>query len=192
MLHQIISLIREHADETIINNPDVPNEHNEAVVAEAGNSITGTLQSMLAGGQAKDVLSLFNTTPENLNSNPAVQQVSGNFMSGIMEKFGISSSQAMSIASGLMPMVLGKLVSRTNNPADNGFQIQDIFNQLSNNKTSGINISGLLTKFGGSGMDKDGDGDVDLNDLTAAFGGSGTSGQDGGLMDTITGMLKGK
>jgi hypothetical protein len=41
-------------------------------------------------------------------------------------------------------------------------------------------------------MDKDGDGDVDLNDLTAAFGGSGTSGQDGGLMDTITGMLKGK
>ena len=27
MLHQIISLIREHADETIINNPDVPNEH---------------------------------------------------------------------------------------------------------------------------------------------------------------------
>jgi hypothetical protein len=41
-------------------------------------------------------------------------------------------------------------------------------------------------------MDKDGDGDVDLNDLTAAFSGTGASGQGGGLMDTITGMFKGK
>jgi len=34
-----MDLIRQHAGEDVINNPTVPNEQNDAVVAEAGHSI---------------------------------------------------------------------------------------------------------------------------------------------------------
>jgi hypothetical protein len=49
----------------------------------------------------------------------------------------------------------------------------------------------MLSKLGGTGLDKDGDGDVDFNDLTAAFSGSSTKGG-GGLMDTLGGMFGGR
>jgi hypothetical protein len=61
--------------------------------------------------------------------------------------------------------------------------IQDIFNGLSNNKTSGLDIGGMFSKFKG-GLDKDGDGDTDLNDLKSMFNGGG-----GGILDSLKGML---
>ncbi len=48
MFEQLMDLIKENSQEAVVSNPDVPNEHNEAVIQEAGNSITSTLQSMMA------------------------------------------------------------------------------------------------------------------------------------------------
>lgn len=122
-----------------------------------------------------------------------MQQISGNFMSSIMEKFGLNNQQAGGIAGSLIPMILGKLVNKTNDPNDSSLNIQDIFNGLSNNKTSGIDIGSIFSKFSG-GLDKDGDGDVDLNDLTMIFSGSASgnsnaSGNGGGILDKLKGML---
>ncbi len=36
-----MDLIRQHAGSAVINNPAIPNEQNEAVISEAGNSIIG-------------------------------------------------------------------------------------------------------------------------------------------------------
>lgn len=193
MFEQLMQLIQTESTETVVNNPEVPNEYNESVMQEAGASVTSTLQSMLASGQAKDVLSLFKTAPDQVGSHPATQQISGNFMSSIMEKFGLNNGAASNIAGSLIPMVLGKMVGRTNDPNDSSFNIQDIFNGLSNNRTSGIDIGSILSKFSG-GLDKDGDGDVDLSDLTSMFsGGSGSgSSSGGGLLDSLKGMLGGR
>ena len=144
MFEELMNLIKDNSQEAVVNNPDVPNEQNEAVMQEAGVSITSTLQSMLAGGQAKEVLGLFNSSESDIQSQPAMQQISGNFMSGLTEKFGLNGQQAGSIAGSLLPNILGKLVNKTNNPNDSSFNIQDIFNSLSNNGTSGMNIPGML------------------------------------------------
>lgn len=192
MFEQLFELIKENSQETVVNNPEIPNEQNEAVMQEAGSSITTTLQSLLAGGNAKDVLSLFNSNPGEVQSQPAMQHISGNFISGLTEKFGFSGSQASGLATSLLPTILGKFIGKTNDPSDNSFNIQDIFNKLSNNGTSGMNIPGMLSKFAGGGLDKDGDGDVDLNDLTAAFSGGGQQSGGGGLLDSLKGMLGGR
>jgi hypothetical protein len=188
MLENLLDLIKENAGETIINNPAIPNEKNEAVMEEAGSSIFSGLQGMLSQGNAKDVLSMF-SNPENVSpGNPAVQKLSGGFLDSLVNKFGIDKSQAAGIAGSLIPLVLGRLVSRTNNSADSGFNIQNIFNQLSGGKTGGMDIQSMLGKFTQGGLDKDKDGDVDLQDLTAMFSGGG-GGASGGMMDTIAGML---
>lgn len=44
MFEQLMEIIKSQSTETIINNPDVPNEHNEDVMQEAGNSVTSSLR----------------------------------------------------------------------------------------------------------------------------------------------------
>lgn len=186
MLDNLLDLVKQHAGSSILNNPEVPNDKNEAAIAAAGQGITGGLQQLLSqGGGIKDVMSLFSGNHDISSSNPAVQQVSGNVVQNLMDKIGLNQQQASSVAGGLVPDVLKNLVNKTNDPNDSSFDIQGIFNSLSGGGTSGMNVQNLLNKFKG-GLDRDGDGDVDLQDLTAAFSGKGG----GGVMDTLKGLFK--
>lgn len=191
MLENLLNLIKENAGDAVINNPAIPNEHNDAVVQEAGSSIMSGLQGLLASGGAKEVLNLF-SNPSNVNSgNPVVQQLSGGFLQSLVSKFNLDSNQASGIASSLIPTVLSQLVSKSNSPADNGFSVQGLFNTISGGSTSSMDIQGLLGKFTQVGLDRDGDGDVDLQDLTAAFTGGGASGGSGGgnPLDALKGLF---
>lgn len=185
MLDNLLNLVKQHAGSSIINNPAVPNEKNEEAVTVAGQSITGGLQQLISQGGLKQVLAMFSGKEEINSANPAVQQVSGNVAQNLMDKLGLDQQQAGSVAGGLVPDVLKNLVNKTNDPNDSSFDIQSIFNSLSGGSTSGMNVQGLLNKFKG-GLDQDGDGDVDLQDLTAAFSGKGGS---GGVIDKIKGLF---
>jgi hypothetical protein len=184
MLDNLLNLVKQQAGSSIVNNPEIPNEQNEEAVAAAGQGISGGLQQLLSQGGIKDVMSLFSGNQDINDSNPAVQQVSGNVIQNLMDKIGLNQQQASSVAGGLVPDVLKNLVHKTNDPNDGSFDIQGIFNSLSGGSTSGMNIQSMLNKFKG-GLDVDGDGDVDLQDLTAAFSGKG-----GGVMDTLKGLFK--
>lgn len=186
MLENLINLVREQAGDSIINNPAIPNERNDEAIASAGNSITSSLQNMLGNGGIKEVLSLFsgNTQVENTSVS---QQVSGNVIQDLMNKFNLDQGAASNIAGGLVPNVLQNLVNKTNDPNDSSFDIQGIFNNLSGGKTSGMNIQGLLGKFKSGAFDADGDGDTDLKDVMAMF--SGNSGNGGGLLDKLKSLV---
>ncbi|WP_315819942.1 hypothetical protein [Paraflavitalea speifideaquila] len=146
MLDNLINLVREQAGDAIINNPTVPNERNEEVIAETGQSIAGGLQNVLSSGGLKDVLKLFGGQDAPTNANPVVQNLSGNVIQQLMNKFGFDQQSANGIAGNLVPNVLQQLVSKTNDPGDNSFDIQGIFNQLSGGKSQNINIQGILSK----------------------------------------------
>lgn len=160
MLEELINLVKEHAGEVINNNPAVPDQHNEAVAAEAGNSILGGLKNMISGGQAGDVLNLF-SHPEQVSSNPAVQNISGTFVQNIVSKFGIDPAAASGIASGLIPGVLQHLVQKTNDTTDSGFSLENVLGHL----TDGQGVQGLLGQLGQGG----GVGGV-VNSLKGLFG----------------------
>jgi hypothetical protein len=190
MFEQLLSIVKEQAGAAIISNPDIPNERNDEAISEVSNSISGGLQNALAGGQFKDVLKLLGGHGGDLQSNPLVNQLSGNAMESIMSKFGLNQNQAGSLVSNLLPGVLQNFISKTNNPNDSSIDLQGIFSSLSGGKTGGLDIQGLLGKVTKGGLDQDGDGDTDLNDVISLFkGGSGTQSSGGGLMDIAKGLF---
>lgn len=182
MLENLMNLVRQNAGDGILQNDAIPNEKNEQAVEGAGKSILATLQSALASGKINDVLGYFKGGGTNSG---LVQQATGNYASQLQQNLGLDESQAQYTANKVIPQTMNQLATKTADPSDNGFNIQDIFNQLSGGKTGGMNLQGMLDRFGGGKLDKDGDGDVDFQDLKSAFSGGG-----GGIMDTVKGMFK--
>ena len=139
MLDQLIKLVRENAGNAIENNPDIPADKKQEAVNAAGSSISTGLQDMLSKGGIKDILKLFSGKAD-VNASPVTQHVNSSLTENLSSKLGIPAAQAGGIASSIIPSVLGNLVSKTNDPNDSSFNIQDIFNQFSGGKTSGMEI----------------------------------------------------
>ncbi|MDQ3279270.1 MAG: hypothetical protein M3Q06_13155 [Bacteroidota bacterium] len=183
MVENLNNLVKENADTAIINNAAIPNEKNDEAVQEASTAIEDSLKTSLSAGNVKEVANLFNGTGENVSANPVTQQATDNFASRLQSRFGLNVQQAANIANNLIPTVLKRLVQKTADPNDKSFDLQKIFNEVSGGKTNGLNVQGMLNKFK-AGMDRDGDGDVDLQDLKAFFSGSG------GVLDKVKGLFK--
>jgi hypothetical protein len=150
MFEQIMQLIQQSGQESVVNNPDVPNEHNEGVLKEAGTTIMSALGKLTETGQVNEVLA----SPE---GHPAVQEIQGNFATNIMQKFGINQGAAAGIAATLIPQILSAVSGKTG-----GLDMQSILQSFG----GAGGLSSLGAKFG---LDKDNDGDVDLNDVTKMF-----------------------
>jgi hypothetical protein len=182
MLEQISQLVKQYGKEVVIDNPDVPNEVNNAVLAEATSTITGGMQNMLAGGGLQDIISMFTGGNRNQNAqsggiggllkNPMVVMMIGHLISKLVSKFNMNPAQASRVSNNLIPNVLNELVNRTNStaPPDSNFDFNDLIASLTGGNTTspsagGINLNGILeqlTKGGNSGVSGGG---FDLQDV---------------------------
>lgn len=192
MLEQLLNMVKEQAGAAIIQNPDIPNERNEEAVADVTNNIAGGLQQALAGGQFNDVLRLLGGQGGDLQSNPLANQLSGNAVESLMNKFNLNQGQAGNVVNSLLPGVLQKLISKTNDPSDNSIDLQSIFSSLTGGKTGGLDLQGLLGRVTKGGLDRDGDGDTDLNDIINMVKGGAAEQQQsggGGMMDMVKGLF---
>lgn len=153
MFEQLASLIQQHSQQSVADNPAIPNEHNQGVVEELKNVILSKVTGLVTSGQTNkisEMLSANGDTPES-------KDMENNFATNIMQKFGINSQVATTIAATLIPGILNALRSHGG--------VQDILASL----TGGGGLSGLSSLGAKFGLDKDGDGDVDLNDLGKLF-----------------------
>ena len=173
MLDQLMQLIQQSGQQAVVENKEVPNENNEAIMNEAQQSITSGLQQLAATGQLNTLMESVQNG-QAATDHPAVQHISNNFMGNIMDKFGLNKGTAAMIASAIIPMVLSKVMNKGGNAqAGGGFDLGGLLSSLTGGSNAagqpatgsgGImdTISNIGAKFG---LDKDGDGDVDLNDL---------------------------
>lgn len=204
MLENLFNLIKNQGAEAVINNPQVPNEKNDAVLADATHSVADGLQGVLAGGGLQNVLSLFGGGGNNaggisgLLSNPIVGSIISNFTNKLTNNHGIEGNQASNIATSLIPNVISSLISKTNNPNDSSFDLNGIIASLTGGggqgqQAGGFDIAGLVGKFAGGGLDADGDGQVEISDIISKVTGGAQQQQQaggGGLMDMIKGFMK--
>ncbi len=147
MLEQLLHLVKEHAGEAIINNPAIPNEQNNAVISETTTGIFDALKNQVASGGMEGISSLFqNGTQSSTLVTTITQQVSA----ALVQKFGLSADSAGSVVSGLVPQVMSKVVSKTNDPNDTSFSMDGIISSLSGNAPGMDSIMGAVKGlFGG-------------------------------------------
>lgn len=166
MFEQLTQLVQQYGGDAVVNNSAIPNEHNEAVVAETGNSIFAGLQKIASEGGGEQLAGLFNGNTPIDNSNPVVQQISQQLTGSLSEKFGLSSADSSSVASGMIPQVLNSLVNKAKDPNDSSFQISDIINSISGNSGQASGIMDTISKYGMQfGLDQNADGKVDVADV---------------------------
>lgn len=216
MLEQILSLVKEYGQESVVDNPAIPNSQNNAVMAEAANTVTGGLQNMLAGGGLQDILSLFTGGGGNSQSNtqssgiggllknPIVSMMVGHLVSRLIGKFNMSPAQANSVSQSLIPNVLNGLITRTasNDPSNDAFDLNDLIGSLTGGNIAtkesggGFDFQGLLNQFtGGGGNAGDGKGGgFDLSDIISQVTQGAQQNQEqakggGGIGDLIKGLF---
>ena len=183
MFDEIMNLLQKHGDDAIVKNTAIPDDKNEAVIQESSSSIFSSLQGLVSGGQLNDVVKMFGGN--SAATGTVNQQVSGNLVQNLMDKFGFSQQQASGVADKVVPNVMNDMVAKANDPTDNSMDVQGIFNKLSGGQTSGFNIQSLIDKVKSGKFDLDGDGDTDLQDLMSLVKGGGG----GNLMDKVKGLF---
>lgn len=184
MLDQLSELVKQYGNEAVINNNNVPNEHNEGVMDEASTSIFSGLQQMVSEGGTAQLAELFNGNNATSAANPVVQKLTEQLSGNLGQKFGLDSGAAAGVAGSIIPKVLGSLIGKAKNPNDSSLEISDIVNAIS----GGQGNSGLMdaiSKYGGQfGLDQNNDGKVDMSDAMAAVSKKGGI---GGLLGKLFG-----
>ena len=189
MLEELFNLVKGSAGDSVINNPDVPNEHNNEVVAEATNTVASGLRNMVAGGGLQNIISMFTNSggqqsggKSGLLSNPIVNMMIGHFAGKLMSKFNLGGSQANNVASSLIPNVISGLINKTNDPNNSTFSLEGLLNSITGGKTA--EVVQEQQSSGNSGFN--------FQDLIGQFTGGGSqSGGGGGLMDIVSKLAGG-
>lgn len=144
MFDELLQLVKQAGQQAIVDNSAVPNEHNDGVMQEAVHAITNGLQGF-GQNNSEGIAQLFQSQGNLSQDHPVMQGISNNFIQSITSKFGISGTQAASIAAIVIPMVMSKFINKTNDPNDNSFNLQNIVGAFTG---GGGGIASLLGKFG--------------------------------------------
>lgn len=195
MLEQIAQLVKQYGQQSVVDNPEVPNDINNQVMAAATSTITGGLQNILSGGGLQSLLGLFgnnNQSRSGVLSNPIVAMMVGHLTNKLVQSMGLNPALASNIANNIIPNVLNSLTQRTvsNAPQDNGFDLNDLVGALAGGgtqqATGGLDLQDLLRQFTQGGQVN-----VDPNvEGQIAQQTQKNQSQGGGLADLIGGFFK--
>ena len=165
MLEQLMGLIQDHSQDAIVNNPAIPNEHNDSAMQTIMGAITGGMQQHAQGGSdgmaglAGLLGGQSGTGGAGLMSNPIVAGIAQTAISGLMAKFGMGNGAASGIVSQILPSVMGSMIGQTSNPATSAFNMGDVMNVMADGKVDMGDIMNIAGKFmGGGGQQQQGGG----------------------------------
>jgi hypothetical protein len=153
MFDELLKLVTSESQQPIVNNPQIPNQHNETAIQTTTTSILESLKGEVQKGNGSGVLNLLGGS-SGVEGNPITGNLTKNVTNSLMDKLGIDNPAAKQIAAVLVPVVISKLVNRTNDPNDNGFDLNSIFGSLTDGRSNGMDLSSLLGKQQG---DQNGD-----------------------------------
>lgn len=163
MLEQLMGLIQDNSQQAIVKNPAIPNEKNQDAMQTIMSAVTNGLQVQAqngAGGLGALTSLLGGQTGLNastLMSNPIVANIAQQAITGLMQKFGLDKTAAAGIVSQILPNVMNSLITKTNDPNDTSFNLNDITGAFADGQFDMNDVKNIAGKFmsgngGGSGV----------------------------------------
>jgi hypothetical protein len=188
MFEQLTQLVNQFGEQAVVKNNAIPNELNEQVKQETGNTILEGLKGMVSSGNMDMITGLFQGNNTQSSSNPIVEMLTKQVVSSLGSKFGIDNNAAMGVASGMIPNILSSLIGQAKDPNVKGFEVADLVGMISGN--NGDAKSSIMSKLGTMALDQNGDGKLDISDAMAALSGNKSGGGIGGMLSGIFGGNK--
>ncbi len=146
MLDNIINLVKEQALGAIGGNAGVPADKKDAAVNATTSSIVDGLKEHFTPDNLSAITNLFSGGVSDTQGISSSLQTS--VVSALSEKVGLSKDVANSIASAVIPAVIGLFSKKTNDPNDSGFSIESLVQAFNGGKGGGI-FDALGSLFGG-------------------------------------------
>lgn len=196
MFEQLQSLAGEIIPQAMPQQAQQQGVSESAVSQVASQSLFSGMQDILQQGGPSALKNLFQGAAQGDTSNPQMQQMTAHFSGNLSNQLGIGSGLAKTIAMAAIPMLLSHFFNRTKDPNNSSFDITNILGSLmgggmagglggmlggnggglggmlggmlGGNRPSAGNMQGQQSGLGGM-LDRDGDGDTDLNDLISMF-----------------------
>ncbi|HEX6227554.1 MAG TPA: hypothetical protein VFZ52_24220 [Chryseolinea sp.] len=147
MLEQLINLVQQNSGEEIVKNPEVPNEFNNAAIQDVAKQILNGLQGQADKGNMQDIMLMFQGSRSSIAGNPVISQLISGATRSLSTRFGVSPQAASQIANSLIPVVMNQFVSRTNDPSDKDFDLEDFVK----NVTGKNDVRETLAQFASNG-----------------------------------------
>lgn len=149
MLDQLVKLVEQNAGTAIVQNNAIPNQFNNAAIQEVAGGIFNALKGQVSQGNMNQVISMFQggASQSSLASNPMVKQMIASVAGNFATKFGVSSAQAQSIVSNLLPVVMNQFVKKTNDPQDKTFDLTNMMRGMSGNNN--LDVTSIIGQLAG-------------------------------------------
>lgn len=165
MLDQLAQLVKEFGQDAVVKNDAIPNDKNNAVLEETGNSLFSSLQKIASQGDLSQIAGLLQGKDIDKN-NPTVKEITNEVSHSLTEKLGINQATATSTVTAMIPQILGSLISKAKDPKDNSLNISDLLSSLTGgNSAENAGIMEAISTYGVHfGLDQNADGKVDLDD----------------------------
>lgn len=161
MLEQLMGLIKDHSQEAIVKNPAIPNEKNQDAMQTIMTAVTSGLKNQALSGQGGmgALTSLLGgqtgLNAGSLMANPIVANIAQQAIGSLMQKFGLDKTAAAGIVSQVLPQVMNSLITKTNDPNDTSFNMNDITGALADGNVDMNDVKNIAGKFmsdsGGAG-----------------------------------------
>lgn len=182
MFETLMNLVQQQSGQAVVQNPAIPNEKNNDVMKTITESIMGGLGQQAQGGGLGNLLGMV-SGGQNVQSSPVTSGVQQHVEQSLMQKLGISPAVAMSIAGAVVPMVLSKLMQKSQDPNDQ---------EINGNEIMGAATGNQGTDWMGMASSAMADGKLDMSDLMRVMGNQGGGQQSGGGIGGMLGGLFGK
>ncbi len=143
MFDQLLNIVKDQFQNNPQVSTEIPEQQHEGVQQEVTHSIIDGLKSRLTGGGIGDLAAMFGGNASGA-SQEISSSISGGLLNNLANKFGLPQGAISAIAGSVLPGILQKFITKTNDPDDLSITPESVLNQLSDGKTKGMDINGAL------------------------------------------------
>jgi hypothetical protein len=141
MIEQILNLVRENAQELIVNNQAIPNEQNESAIALVADTLLGGIKQMAADPSA--IAGILGGE----KGSGLMDRVVSSAVQRMSSELNLSSDTANSVISQLLPKVMASFGSKLADPLNNEITINGLLQQLVGATGGQLDLGSMVEKL---------------------------------------------